>query len=180
MLRAYHFTHQHGARRPLAAEAKSHQCTEDEKLRVSLRKPTQEREKGEPDDGDLQRAHAPETVRKGARKPAAEGGGEQRRGADQPGIRIGNREGDDDCRDREAENLHIHGVERPPAETRPESALLTRLELPVPSCRTVIYACHVFLPYIPARPAPFVDLDLSCTAHAEEYLREEDFFHHRA
>ena len=76
---------------------------------------------------------------------------------------------------REAENLHIHGVERPPAETSPKSALLTRLELPVPSCQTVIYACHVFLPYIPARPAPFVDLDLSCTAHAEEYLREENF-----
>jgi hypothetical protein len=33
-----------------------------------------------------------------------------------------------------------------------------------------------FLPYIPARPAPFIDLDLSCTAHAEEYLREEGSF----
>ena len=124
MLRAYHFAHQYGARRPFAAEAKSHQCAEDEKLRVSLRKPTQEREKGEPDDGDLQRAHAPETVGKGTREPAAEGGREQRHGADQPGIRIGNCKGDNDRRDCEAENLHIHSIEHPTAETRPECALL--------------------------------------------------------
>ena len=80
MLRAYHFTHQHGARGPFAAEAKSHQGAESEKLRVTLREPAQKREEGEPDDGDLQRAHAPETVGKGAREPTAEGGREQRRG----------------------------------------------------------------------------------------------------
>jgi hypothetical protein len=45
----------------------------------------------------------------------------------QPSIRIGDREGGDDRWDREAENLNIHGVERPATETRPESALLARL-----------------------------------------------------
>ena len=74
MLRAYHFAHQHGARGPFTAEAKPHQCAEDKKLRVILRKPAQKREECEPDDGNLQRAHAPETVGKGARKPAAECG----------------------------------------------------------------------------------------------------------
>jgi hypothetical protein len=62
MLRAYHFAHQHGARGPFTAEAKAHQCAEDEKLRVILREPAQKREECEPDDGKLQRAHPPETV----------------------------------------------------------------------------------------------------------------------
>ena len=53
MLRAYNFAHQHGARRPFTAETKSHQCAEDQKLRVILREPAQKREECEPEDGDL-------------------------------------------------------------------------------------------------------------------------------
>src|SRR5258705_11942720 len=142
MLRAYHFTHQDGARGPFAAEAKSHQGAEDEKLRVTLRKTAQKRKEGEPDDGDLQCAHAPETVGKGSCEPAAKGRGKQCHGADQPGIRIGDCEGNNDRRDREAKNLDIHGIEHPAAETCPECAFFIRFEFRVPTSWAVICTRH--------------------------------------
>ena len=142
MLRAYHFTHQHGARGPFAAEAKSHQDAEDEKLRVTLRKTAQKRKEGEPDDGDLQCAHAPETVGKGSCEPAAKGRSKQCHGADQPGIRIGDCEGNNDRRDREAKNLDIHSIEHPAAETCPECAFFIRFEFRVPTSWAVICTRH--------------------------------------
>jgi hypothetical protein len=125
MLGAYHFTHQYSPCRPFTAEAETHQCAKNEKLCVVLREAAQKRENGEPRDGNLQRAHASKTIGKRASEPSAEGGSEQCHGADQAGIRIGDCEGGNDRRDHEAKNLHIHGIEHPAAETRPECAPLT-------------------------------------------------------
>ena len=44
-------------RGPFTAEAETHQTARDQKLAVVLRERAEQREKGEPDDGDLQRLH---------------------------------------------------------------------------------------------------------------------------
>jgi len=69
--RRNHLTHQHCARRPFAAKTKTHQCAEEQKLVIDLRKPAEQREQRKPENSDLQRTNPSELVGEGARDPPA-------------------------------------------------------------------------------------------------------------
>jgi hypothetical protein len=69
---ADHLAHQHGARRPFAAEAKPVQCPQDEELLEILGEGAQKGEDGVPQDRDLQHSHPAEPVGQGPGEPAAQ------------------------------------------------------------------------------------------------------------
>ncbi len=91
-----------------------------------LGEPAQEGEYGVPDDGDLQYAHAAKAVRQGAGEPAAEGGDQQRDGAEDPGLAGADVPEREQARDHEGKDLHIERIQRPAAEACGHGALFAR------------------------------------------------------
>ena len=162
MLSPDHLADQHGSRRPFPAEAEPHQSAKDEKLGIALGKAAQEGEDGEPRDGDLEHAHAPDAVRQRAGTPAAEGRREQRRRADEPGVRIGDRKSPNDRRNGETEHLNVHGIQHPAADAGPKGLPLGRTHFRIPYSRMMLAAAgdgpdrrHVRLRLIVAHTAIF-------------------------
>ena len=86
VLRADHFPDQHRADRPLAAESQALQRARDQQLLEGIREPAEKGEEGEPGNGQLKNAHAPESVRQHTRQPAADRRTDDRHGGDPAGL----------------------------------------------------------------------------------------------
>ncbi|KGX49951.1 major facilitator family transporter domain protein [Burkholderia pseudomallei TSV5] len=126
VLGADRLRHQHGARRPFAAEAEALQRLQGHELRVARRERAGERADREARDRPLQRPHAAEAVGQHAGHPAAERRRDERRAADEARLRARQRPFGDDRGDHEAEHLHVERIERPAAEAGPERAPFAR------------------------------------------------------
>ncbi len=67
------FTNQDGTDSPLAAKTEALQTTDDEELLESVREAAKKRKEGEPQDSELQDAHAAETIGSQTRQPTTDG-----------------------------------------------------------------------------------------------------------
>ncbi|MHC2772080.1 hypothetical protein ACVIM7_001547 [Bradyrhizobium liaoningense] len=130
-MRPDRLTHQHGARRPFAAEAETEHGTCDQELVEILHDGADQREEREPDDGDLERPDTPDMVGEIAAEPAADGGGEQGHRARKAGRgRIDLPQGDDGA-DHQRVDHEVHAVERPACSAGPERPPLGRVHVAI-------------------------------------------------
>jgi hypothetical protein len=118
--------------RSFAAEAEAHQRAGNQQLFIVLRQSAQEGEEGEPEDGQLQRAHPADAVRQDPGHPAAGGGGQQRGGADEAGVRTGDAPGGDQRGNHKAQELRVHGVQRVADLAAPERAAFVGGDVAIP------------------------------------------------
>ncbi|MFK4652760.1 hypothetical protein ABIF97_002694 [Bradyrhizobium japonicum] len=131
ILRPDRLAHQHGARRPLAAEAETEHGARDQELVEILHDRADQREEREPDDGDLERPDTSDMIGEIAAEPAADRGGQQRHGAGESGrgrIDLPQR---DDGADHQRIDHEVHAVERPARGAGPERPPLRRVHVAV-------------------------------------------------
>ena len=116
--------HQHRACRPLPAESEPLETAEHDQLFVGVGEARQEREARKPENGQLQDFHAPVSIGKDAGEPSARRRKHERRRPKRACLRLAQRPQANERRHCDGIELHIHRIQRPAREARPERAAL--------------------------------------------------------
>jgi hypothetical protein len=132
MLRPHGLAQQYRPGRPFAAKAQSHEGPGRQQLLEIAGQAGQQGEGCEPQNGNLQNAHAAVTIRAPASQPAAHGRHQQRCGTNHAGLPARQAPDRDQRGNDEAVDLDVHRVQRPAADGRREGAALVAGQLSDP------------------------------------------------